>query len=301
MEYKYEMVKTDGQLPVKVIIHTADVQMHIPRHWHESIEISYVLSGKIDEIYIDGKVYESLQGDVVLINSNAIHSFSVNSGKNRKAVTLLIPYEFIENIYPDIDQASFHCISAGDTGRKLQFEELRSNIHSIVDAYEKIEIDPLAYIKVTSLSYELIYILLKNFKIQKTNNGKITTQKYLERLSMIAGYIKENYRQNLTIDHLSTRFHLSAEYLSRFFHKHTGMTVLHYIQAVRLEKSYADLMNTDYPILRIALNHGFPNEKSYIRVFKAFFHETPYQYRKKRSCKSQDLTIDKIIKDGIRS
>jgi AraC family transcriptional regulator, melibiose operon regulatory protein len=69
MEYKYEMIKTDEQLPIKITIHTSDKQQFIPRHWHESIEISYVLSGKIDEIYVDGKVIVSQEGDIVLINS----------------------------------------------------------------------------------------------------------------------------------------------------------------------------------------------------------------------------------------
>lgn len=282
MEYKYEMIKTEDLLPVKIIIHTADIQMFIPRHWHESIEISYVLSGKIDQIYIDGKDYVSRQGDVVLINSNAIHSFSVNSGKNRKAVTIFIPNEFIQAVYPDIDQIAFDCVSIDDKERESQFEELRRNLNSIVKAYENKENDPLAYLKVTSLSYELIYILLKNFKVDKKNSSSIKVRKYLERLNLITSFIKENYNQNLTLDLLSSTFYLSSEYLSRFFVKHTGMTVFDYIHAIRLEKSYSELMNTDIPVIRIALNHGFPNEKSYNRVFKAVFHETPTQYRKNR-------------------
>lgn len=282
MEYKYEMIKTEDQLPVKIIIHTADIQMFIPRHWHESIEISYVLSGKIDQIYIDGKDYVSRQGDVVLINSNAIHSFSVNSGKNRKAVTIFIPNEFIQAAYPDIDQIAFDCVSIDDKERESQFEELRRNLNAMVTAYENKENDPLAYLKVTSLSYELIYILLKNFKVDKKNSSSIKVRKYLERLNLITSFIKENYNQNLTLDLLSSTFYLSSEYLSRFFVKHTGMTVFDYIHAIRLEKSYSELMNTDIPVIRIALNHGFPNEKSYNRVFKAVFHETPTQYRKNR-------------------
>lgn len=282
MEYKYEMIKTEDLLPVKIIIHTADIQMFIPRHWHESIEISYVLSGKIDQIYIDGKDYVSRQGDVVLINSNAIHSFSVNSGKNRKAVTIFIPNEFIQAAYPDIDQIAFECVSIDDKERESQFEELRRNLNAMVTAYENKENDPLAYLKVTSLSYELIYILLKNFKVDKKNSNSIKVRKYLERLNLITSFIKENYNQNLTLDLLSSTFYLSSEYLSRFFVKHTGMTVFDYIHAIRLEKSYPELMNTDIPVIRIALNHGFPNEKSYNRVFKAVFHETPTQYRKNR-------------------
>nr|WP_263323718.1 AraC family transcriptional regulator [Neobacillus sp. Marseille-Q6967] len=288
MEYKYEMIKTDEHLPIKIIIHTSDKQHFIPRHWHESIEISYVLSGKIDQIYIDGKVFESHQGDIVLINANAIHSFSVNTGKNRKAVTIFIPYEFINAIYPDSDQIEFDCISIDqkDLQRKKYFDELRNNLHSLVNCYENRESDPLSYIKVTSLSYELIYLLLKNFKVNKKSNSRIRARKHLERLTSITNYIKENYHQNLSLDLLSNQFNLSSEYLSRFFIKHTGITVLNYINAIRLEKSYPDLMNTNYPIIQIALSHGFPNEKSYNRVFKAVYHVTPNQYRKEQRWKS---------------
>ncbi|MDQ6421626.1 AraC family transcriptional regulator [Paenibacillus sp. LHD-117] len=284
MEYKYEMVKVDDFWPIKIIIHTTDKQGYIPRHWHESIEISYVLSGMIDEIYIDGKVYASGQSDIVLINSNAIHSFSVNRGENRKAITILMPYEFIKAIYPDLDQIAFDCISIGenDLQKKIHFDELREILDLIITFYENKENNNLTHIKVTSLSYELVYNLLKNFKVMKNGNSRIKARKYLERLTMITNYIRENYNQNLSLDFLSTKFNLSSEYLSRFFFKYTGMTLLQYINAIRLEKSYPDLMNTDDPITQIALNHGFPNEKSYNRVFKAVYLVTPSQYRKEQ-------------------
>ncbi|WP_299094002.1 hypothetical protein [uncultured Metabacillus sp.] len=50
MDYKYELVKNDDHLPIKLILHTSDKQIFIPRHWHENVEISYVLAGKIDQI-----------------------------------------------------------------------------------------------------------------------------------------------------------------------------------------------------------------------------------------------------------
>lgn len=63
------------------------------------------------------------------------------------------------------------------------------------------------------------------------------------------------------------------------------MTVLNYIHIIRLEKSYPDLMNTDLPVIHIALKHGFPSEKSYTRVFKTVYHMTPSQYRKRNKSK----------------
>lgn len=159
MDYKYELVKTDDDLPIKVILHTSDEEMFIPRHWHESIEISYVLAGKIDQIYSDGKEYESKEGDIVLINSNSIHSFSVTTGKNRRAVTIFIRYEFMKGIYENYDQIVFNCISIHeqDPIRIKKFEKMRLLLNEIVAHYFNKEHDPLAHINLTGLAYQLIY------------------------------------------------------------------------------------------------------------------------------------------------
>jgi len=292
MDYKYELVKTDDDLPIKVILHTSDEEMFIPRHWHENIEISYVLSGKIDQIYTDGIEYESNEGDIVLINSNSIHSFSVTTGKNRRAVTIFIKYEFMKAIYKNYDQIVFHCISIHEVDpiRIKKFEKLRLLINEIVAQYLNKESDPLAHINLTGLSYQLIYQLLNNFKEEKKNSPAIKSNKYLDRLTSITNYIKEHYNQNLAIDHLAAQFNLSSEYFSRFFFKHIGMTVLNYIHTIRLEKSYPDLMNTDLPVIHIALKHGFPSEKSYTRVFKSVYHMTPSQYRKMNKSKKADAS-----------
>ena len=58
--------------------------------------------------------------------------------------------------------------------------------------------------------------------------------------------------------------------------------IFQYINELRLEQAYRDLMNTDLSILHVAMNHGFPNEKSFIRVFKKGYGVTPHQYRKAR-------------------
>lgn len=97
MEYKYEFIKIDERLPIKMIYHTSIEPDFVPKHWHDSIEISYVLSGKIDHVYVDGMEYSPEQGDIVVINSNAIHSFWLDQMEGRKAVTLFIPYDFIKD------------------------------------------------------------------------------------------------------------------------------------------------------------------------------------------------------------
>lgn len=53
-----------------------------------------------------------------------------------------------------------------------------------------------------------------------------------------------------------------------------------YIHQVRLQKSMNGLMNSNKSILEVAINHGFPNAKSYTQVFKKTYGVTPHAFRK---------------------
>ena len=283
MDYTYEIVKLEHDLPIKLIIHQGIDPVFFPRHWHESIEISYVLSGDIDNIYIDGINYTSTQGDIVLINSNSVHSFYVDYGEKRKAATLFISYDFLKENYKKMEGITFDCISINEKDEKKlkEFQRLRKILDDIIDAFLDKEKNPLALLKIRSLSFELIYCLLSNFKGSQSTNTRVPTKKYLARLNHITSFINENYDQILSLHLLANQFNISSEYLSRFFKEYMGVTVLSYINSIRLEKAYRDLINSDLPIMELALKHGFPNEKSFYRVFREKYNLSPNQYRKK--------------------
>lgn len=293
MEYAYEWVETDGLFPIKIIYHVSDEAGYIPNHWHESIEISYVLSGKIDEIYVDGRTYTSREGDLVVINSNSIHSFTVDRGTGRKAISVFIPPELLREKGIKIDEVAFNCVSVGerDEDRLQQLQELRVILDQLTDVYLNREKDAFSNMKITALSYELLYLLLKYFQVPKESHPNIHSKKHLDRLAQIFDYIKENYQQKLSLTMIADEFGITSEYLSRFFTKHIGVTLLHYINAVRLEYAHRDLVNTDLSILEIALKNGFPNEKSFNRVFKSVYKLAPSQYRRESKVPNQELTF----------
>ncbi len=293
MEYAYEWVETEGHFPIKIIYHESDEAGYIPNHWHESIEISYVLSGKIEEIYVDGRTYTSREGDIVVINSNSIHSFTGERGTGLEAITVFIPPELLREKGVKIDEVAFDCVSIGerDEDRLQHLHELRMVLDQLTDAYLNREKEHFSYVKITALSYELLYVLLKYFQVPKESQPNIHSKKHLDRLAQIFNYIKENYQQKLSLTMIADEFGITAEYLSRFFTKHIGVTLLHYINAVRLEYAHRDLVNTDLSILEIALKNGFPNEKSFNRVFKSVYKLAPSQYRRESKVPNQELTF----------
>ena len=57
-------------------------------------------------------------------------------------------------------------------------------------------------------------------------------------------------------------------------------SLLSYINKIRLNHAYNDLMNTSLTINEIALNHGFKNVKAFNKIFKEYYHDIPSKYRK---------------------
>lgn len=278
MDYKHEIINNDEHIPIKVVIHKLNTA-YVSKHWHSDIELTYLLSGNIDMIYIDGIEYKVQSNDIFIINSNSIHSIFLNGNENILAVTILIPYNFIKDIYPDIDKSIFKCMSFSNEKEetKLAFDELRNVLKEIIEVYDgKYE---YWKVKLNSLAYELVYFMLKNFRknkkaLQKTDNEN------LEKISLICNYVKENYKKEISITKISDLHRYSSVYLCRYFKKHMGMTIHQYIESIRFMNSYRDLINTNYSITYIALENGFPNEKSFTRVFKTIYQTTPEKYRK---------------------
>lgn len=104
--------------------------------------------------------------------------------------------------------------------------------------------------------------------------------KNLDKITFICDYIKRNYNKILFVADIANYYGYSSEYLSRYFKKHTGMTIHNYINNIRLMNAHRDLLNTDNSITFIALENGFPNEKSFTKAFKAVYRKTPDKYRK---------------------
>ncbi|WP_123053690.1 helix-turn-helix domain-containing protein [Clostridium sp. JN-1] len=280
MDYIHEIVENEDQIPIKIIMHKAST-FFVMKHWHPDVELTYLILGKINMVYIDGIKHAAKKNDIFLINSNTIHSILVADGDTSVAVSLLIPYEFIKNLYPELETKIFNCMSFSNVNekKKVQFDKLRTVLNQITEVYNKREY--LWNIKLTALSYELIYFLLKNFIEDKSKSQLINNNDNLEKISALCDYIKNHYKKPLSVTNIASMCGYSPEYLCRYFKKHMGMTIHKYIDSIRLMSAHRDLLNTDCSITYIALENGFPNEKSFTRVFKSVYEDTPDKYRKK--------------------
>ena len=91
-------------------------------------------------------------------------------------------------------------------------------------------------------------------------------------------YIYDNLHSKILLDDLADITGLSAPYLSKLFHKETGMTIKQYILGKKVEAAENLLKFSDYPCSDISQYLGFGTESHFICVFKGFTKTTPKEY-----------------------
>lgn len=271
---RHEIVSQNPDVEVRFYL-SVDEGSYVTPHWHDSIEMVYVIEGSITVTYENKKVTVS-PGEFIIMNSRVIHS--VLSIKN-KALVLQVPKEVLKKYVPNIDRYSFwvdmHPKNEVEKTKLERVKKIFTDMHIIYD------IRPEGYLlKFNSFLYDLLFTLIHSYsnKIGQKNFDK--NYKYLERLNEIMSFIKEHYYEKIMLSELAEQFSYSEDYLARFFKKQTGMTITEYLYAYRITKVYQDLMNTDMPINDILAQHGCMNYRVSMRVFKEIYGCTPKQKRK---------------------
>ena len=272
-EYKHELIMPNDSIPVKIFSISAHNDLRIiPSHWHRSAEILYVRRGKLN-IWMNKRKYELNRNDFIYINSKEVHS--TQSPEDNEVIVLQIPGDFLKT-FSNNESLYIHCNTLELKDNKI-FSAMRELLYQMYLYSERK--DDAYYLKVYSLLFELGYLLVKNFRV-KEENIDIKSQKYLDRLSEICEYIKEHYQYNLTLNEVASEFGYSPQYLSRMFQMYTGSTFLTYLNSIRLNSAFKQVMSTDLSIITIAENNGFANVKSLNKLFKETYGLTPSAYRK---------------------
>lgn len=92
-------------------------------------------------------------------------------------------------------------------------------------------------------------------------------------------YIETNLCSELTLDGISQIAGFSKFYFHRTFQREVGISLYDYIRKRRLASAASALLNTNTPILEIALNYHFESQESFTRAFKSFYQLPPGRYR----------------------
>jgi AraC-like DNA-binding protein len=154
-------------------------------------------------------------------------------------------------------------------------------IRKIYKIYEE---KSLGYeLQLQSIFYQLIYIWITEYRWNEIEPEVIKANRKLERLGYITAHIRENYREDLSLEGLAKTFGYSPTYLSKMFRRYAQMNYKDYIQNVRLEYACQELEHTDNSIAEIAVNNGFANGKAMAKAFRKKYGQLPSQFKRQKA------------------
>lgn len=102
------------------------------------------------------------------------------------------------------------------------------------------------------------------------------------RLDRMIEWIRIHIDSPISVTELADRFGYNSIYLERRFKKHTGTTVLKFINELKLMRAkqlLCDSTNETMSIKEIAYSVGFKDEKYFMKLFRKYEGMTPTSYR----------------------
>lgn len=96
-------------------------------------------------------------------------------------------------------------------------------------------------------------------------------------------YIRQNYKNDITLEDVANAIFISPYYLSHLFRDELGITFIEYLTKIRIEEASRLLLTTNMSIIRIAEEVGYSDSSYFSKVFKKLQNVTPSQYRQRMS------------------
>ena len=233
-------------------------------HWHEHIELIYILKGSCDFISA-GNSYPATIDDLLIANSTEVHSFEAKSDLTFFSI-LLYPAFFSD---VDFRGVSLKNIISDDAFVKGCLSDIRHE-------YESGE--EMSDMMMKSYAYKLIAYLGRNYK--RTENPSTGSLINTKRLDSVLEYISKNYTDKITTATLADMCFLSEAHFCRFFKGAVGKSCMEYINQYRVEKAAVLLRNTQDSISYIAERVGFEDINYFSRTFKKIKGLTPGAFRR---------------------
>lgn len=267
-----------------------DVNFYSPFHWHNHIELLYIIDGEI-EFRIEEKKINLKTGDVIIVNSEIIHSSKLFG--HVKYILLQVPLSAFNGIYDNPE--SIKITEQPDKAANKKIVSFLKNM--LVHVEDK---KPESQLKFISLLYDFLYLMVTEMKMPEEENIPVFLDSGIKRIAPVMSYIEKNFRSKISLPDVASIINVSSEHMCRMFKKYTDMTFNEYLMALRISSFYQGLMTSDQKISTLLEENGITNYKVFIRDFKEIFGRTPEEVRTlKQSSGNMEEIKRPVIKDGL--
>ncbi len=239
-------------------------------HYHEEMEIVFVKAGEVC-LTVDGKIKNVKKEEIALIFPYQIHSLTTPE-KSHIYIIKILPSQldfsrlYIENPIVDYTNKSY-----------IELKERLFRMFSELTLDPKDLVRPLA---VRTAVAEVLLCIARLEGIHKVSRDTILEHnKNIELLKTVNDFLKEHFKENVTLEQVASACHLSMYYFAHVFKKAVGTTFLAYLNAFRLEQAKRMIEHGDDSFTHIAMQCGFSSIRTFNRCFLKHYKTTPTEAR----------------------
>lgn len=256
----------------------SSVKDGLKEHYHNGYELIFITEGS-SKFIINDSNYNFQKNHLIFINNLEKHKM-IPENIPYSRYMMIIDSDYLDDIIKENSLLSIFKIRPDDFKHGFEIKDedvplVKSTLNKLNTIHSKKE--SLWHIEFISILSAFLVFIYRNYTNQfPIMNIKKTEQKVFE----IQQYIDKNFKEDITLNLLSSKFFISKYYLSHSFKNVTGFTVKQYILLKRIAHAKDELYRTDNDITNIALNSGFNSQSNFIRLFKKKESITPLKFRK---------------------
>ena len=251
------------------------VPNEIAEHWHAELEINYTITGSIRDYVVEDETFQTAPGDFVVINPFQVHGVH-DIMPGTQSLLLLISRPFMDKFAPRLGQVQFGLMPGQDL--TSQQHKTRAKLALLMqEVYETSQSkDQFSDDLMTGLILQILAVLASQFSVEAPHRVN-------DNVARTVAYIQRNYMEDLTLEHLAHRVHLSVAYFDRSFKKQMGMSVMQYVNKIRALHANQLLTVHQKTVAFTALEVGYPSTQALNRGLRKHFGMTASELKKAKN------------------
>ncbi len=255
--------------------------------WHDRLELFLPLDGRA-RFRMGEQEVELQRGDLLVVDNLKLHHVVDFPGFDTRVVVISFLPEFVYSLgSPSHDYAFLlpfyskverrpHIMRAGDSAAEAVHEALGR----LLECYFAGAAQPFYQAGSKVFLLQALYHLAAHFRASEVLKWEFMRQQQRSlRLKKLFDHINARPAEKLSVSAAARLVGMNAPQFMKTFKRVAGMTLVAYLNHVRLASAARLLRETDRSIAQIASEAGFSDQSYFDKRFKRAFGRTPKEFR----------------------